>query len=215
MRTITVISMISLDGVLQAPGGPQEDTSGGFAYGGWVAPYNDAGRDAVFRGLMQPAELLLGRRTFDIWEHYWPQHEAGWPGVNDVTKYVVSRKRQESNWQNTVFLDSIEAVQALRAEGEGNLQVWGSGELIQALLAADLVDELWLLLHPLTLGPGKRLFTHGSIPAAFTLFESHVTATGVFMGHYRRAGAVQTGNLGAWAPEAPVFFGQAGKYESK
>ncbi|MDF3078611.1 MAG: dihydrofolate reductase [Sphingobacteriaceae bacterium] len=197
MRKIVVLSMISLDGVMQAPGGPEEDTSGGFEYGGWVAPYGDEASGEVMQRLMEPADLLLGRKTFDIWESYWPQHAEGWPGINEVTKYVFSTTRKISDWQNSVFFNSIEEIRALKNSQGSDLQVWGSSELIQLLLKNDLVDELWLMIHPLTLGKGKRLFTDGPIPAAFTLAESVTTSTGVILANYRRAGEVKTGNLGA------------------
>lgn len=196
MRKIIVLSMITLDGVMQAPGGPQEDTSGGFQYGGWVAPYGDEAGGKVMERLMKPADLLLGRKTFDIWEGYWPRHENMWPGVNDVTKYVFSSTRNSSDWKNTVFLNSIPQIQDLKASNGSDIQVWGSSELINLLLKNDLVDELWLMIYPLTLGKGKRLFTDGPIPAAFTLKESIVTSSGVVMANYKRAGEVETGNLG-------------------
>ena len=189
--------MISLDGIMQAPGGPEEDTSGGFEYGGWVAPYGDETSNEVMRTLMQPSDLLLGRRTFDIWENYWPSHESIWPGINDVTKYVVSTTREKSGWNATVFLNGLPEIKKLKS-GEGrDIQVWGSSVLIQSLLANDLVDELWLIIHPLTLGKGKKLFDNGAMPAAFTLIESTVTPNGVIFGHYKRAGNVVTGHAGA------------------
>ncbi|HZG70859.1 MAG TPA: dihydrofolate reductase family protein [Chondromyces sp.] len=196
MRKIIVLSMISLDGVMQAPGGPEEDTSGGFEYGGWVAPYGDEAAGKIMQKLMKPSDLLLGRKTFEIWEDYWPQHEPAWPGVNDVSKYVLSTTRKTSGWRNSVFLNSLEEIEKLKNSDGSDIQVWGSSELIQLLLKNDLVDELWLMIHPLTLGNGKKLFTDGSIPAAFTLAESTITSTGVFMANYRRAGDVKTGNLG-------------------
>lgn len=197
MRKIIVLSFISLDGVMQAPGGPGEDTSGEFMYGGWVAPYfdEDAGRNMEKQ--MYSTDLLLGRKTFDIFVSYWPQHEQEWPGVNDVTKYVVSTTLTESNWQNTVILRDIEDVKALKATDGPDIQVHGSSQLAQALLANDLVDELWLKFFPLTLGNGKKLFDGGAIPAAFTLTESSVTANGVIFANYTRSGDVVTGNIGS------------------
>lgn len=197
MRRFIVLSMITLDGVMQAPGGPEEDTSGDFKYGGWVAPYGDEVGGKVMERLMKPADLLLGRKTFEIWETYWPQHESKWPGVKDVTKYVFSTTKEKSDWKNSVFLQSLSQIQKLKASDGSDVQVWGSGELIQLLLQNDLVDELWLMIHPLTLGAGKKLFTDGPIPAAFTLTESTTTTSGVIIAHYIRAGEVQTGNLGA------------------
>src|SRR5690349_9883883 len=114
MRKIIVISMISLDGVMQAPGGPEEDTSGGFEYGGWVAPYGDEVSGKVMQKLMQPADLLLGKKTFQIWEEYWPAHENGWPGINEVTKYVLSTTMKKSDWQNSVFLNTLSDIEKLK-----------------------------------------------------------------------------------------------------
>lgn len=196
MRKIIVLSMITLDGVMQAPGGPKEDTSGGFEYGGWVAPYSDEVENKVFEKLMKPADVLLGRKTFEIWEDFWPQHEQGWPGINDVTKYVLSTTRKNSDWKNSVFFNSLADIEKLKNSNGSDIQVWGSSELIQLLLKNDLVDELWLLIYPLTLGKGKKLFNDGPIPAAFTLAESTVTPSGVIMANYKRAGEVKTGTVG-------------------
>jgi len=197
MRKIVVLSMITLDGVMQAPGGPDEDPSGGFSYGGWVAPYGDEASGKVLEKLMKPTDLLLGRKTFEIWESYWPQRESQWPGINDVTKYVLSTTRDKSDWKNSVFLNSLQDIEKLKNSTGGDLQVWGSGELIQLLLKNDLVDEFWLLIHPLTLGNGKKLFSGGAIPAAFTLTESVATPTGVIIANYKRAGEVKTGIAGS------------------
>jgi len=197
MRKIIVLSMITLDGVMQAPGGPEEDTSGGFKYGGWVAPYSDEVSGGVMQKLMKPADLLLGRKTFDIWENYWPEHADYWPGINDVTKYVMSTTREKSDWENSVFVSSLADIQKLRNSEGADIQVWGSSQLIQLLLKNDLVDELWLMIHPLTLGEGKKLFTDGPIPAAFTLAESTVATSGVIIANYKRAGKVETGTVGA------------------
>ncbi len=196
MRKIIVLSFITLDGVLQAPGGPEEDTAGGFTYGGWAAPYFDEESGKLMDKQMQPADLLLGRRTFDIFASYWPQHEDIWPGVNDVRKYVVSNTLETSDWQNSVILKDIEAVKALKNEDGGDLQVHGSGELIQSLLKHDLVDELWLTFFTITLGQGKKLFDSGVMPAAYTLVETSVTPSGVIFANYKRAGAVKTGTVG-------------------
>lgn len=196
--------MITLDGVMQAPGGPKEDTSGGFKYGGWVAPYGDEVGDKVMKRLMKPSDLLLGRKTFEIWENYWPEHADYWPGINDVTKYVVSGSRKKSDWKNSIFLRGLADIKKLKKTPAGmqgsngsGIQVWGSSELIQLLLKNDLVDELWLMIHPLTLGKGKKLFSGDPIPAAFTLVESTVTPGGVIIANYKRAGEVKTGTVGA------------------
>ena len=196
MRKITVLSMISLDGVMQAPGGPGEDKSGGFKYGGWTAPYGDEVSSKVMKKLLKPADLLLGRKTFEIWEGYWPVHTDFWPTINDVTKYVVSKARKKSNWKNSIFLKSLAEIKKLKNSKGSDIQVWGSSELIQLLLKNDLVDELWLIIYPLTLGKGKKLFANGPIPAAFTLIESIVTPSGLFMANYKRAGEVKTGTVG-------------------
>lgn len=189
--------MITLDGVMQAPGGPEEDPSDGFNYGGWVAPYSDEAGSEVMKKLMQPSDLLLGRKTFEIWENYWPVHESGWPGINDVTKYVLSTTVKNSDWNATVFFDSLSGIKDLKRSDGSDIQVWGSSQLVQLLLKNDLVDELWLLIHPLTLGKGKKLFDDVAIPAAFTLMESSVTSSGVIAVHYKRAGNVKTGTAGA------------------
>jgi dihydrofolate reductase len=197
MRKIIVLSMITLDGVLQAPGGPGEDTSGGFKYGGWSAPYGDDVSGKVMEKLMKPADLLLGRKTFDIFENYWPKHADFWPGINDVTKYVLSTTRNKSDWKNSVFLNSLPDIEKLKSSEGSDIKVWGSSKLIQLLLKNDLVDELWLIIHPLTLGKGKKLFDNGPIPAAFTLTESTTTPSGVIIANYKRAGEVKTGTVGA------------------
>lgn len=197
MRKFIVLSMITLDGVMQGPGSPEEDTSGGFRYGGWVAPYDDEVGNEVMAKLMQPADLLLGRTTFEIWEAYWPAHADSWPGINAVAKYVFSATRQASTWQNTVFLNGLSAIRELKASDGSPIQVWGSSQMVPLLLQHDLVDELWLMIHPLTLGSGKKLFGNGAIPAAFTLSETTITRSGVIIAHYLRAGEVKTGTVGA------------------
>lgn len=194
--------MVTLDGVIQGPGSPEEDPSGSFEYGGWVAPYDDDSSDELMKRLMKPSDLLLGRKTFEIWENFWPQHASEWPGINEVNKYVLSNTRYDSPWSNTFFIKDLDAIKKLKADlSKGtetdHIQVWGSGELIQLLLQHDLVDELWLMIHPLTLGKGKKLFTNGPIPAAFELVESKITTSGVIMANYKRAGAVKTGTVGA------------------
>jgi len=196
MRKITVLSFITLDGVMQAPGGPEEDKSSNFQYGGWTAPYGDKVSGEVMQRLMKSTDLLLGRKTFDIFENYWPEHADYWPGINDVTKYVMSTTRNKSDWNNSVFLNNLADIKKLKESKGSDLQVWGSSKLIQLLLKNDLVDELWLMIYPLTLGQGKKLFTEGPIPAAFTLTESVVTSDGVILANYKRAGEVKTGTVG-------------------
>jgi len=189
--------MITLDGVMQAPGGSNEDDSEGFKYGGWTAPYEDDASSEVWKKQMEPADLLLGRKTFDIFEGYWPEHAAYWPGINEVAKYVLSNTRATSEWENTIFLKSLADIKKLKNEADSDIKVWGSSKLIQLLLKNDLVDELWLNTYPLTLGNGKKLFQDGAIPAAFTLTESTATPNGVIMANYKRAGEVKTGTVGA------------------
>jgi dihydrofolate reductase len=197
MRKIIVLSMITLDGVMQAPGASKEDASEGFKYGGWSTPYMDEAYGKVAEKEMKQAEYLLGRKTFDIFAGYWPKHADGWPGINDGTKYVMSKTMKKSDWKNTVFLKSLAEIEKLKKSKGPDIQVWGSGKLIQLLLKNDLVDELRLKIHPLTLGKGKKLFDKGTIPAAFTLIESSVTPSGVLIAYYRRAGKVKTGTVGA------------------
>jgi dihydrofolate reductase len=189
--------MITLDGVMQSPGAPEEDASGGFKHGGWTVSYLDEAYGEVLEKQLQPADYLLGRKTFEIFASYWPEHADMWPGINEGTKYVLSKTMKTSDWKNTVFLKSLADIQKLKnTEGPG-IQVHGSGKLIQLLLKNDLVDELWLKIHPLTLGGGKKLFENGTLPAAFTLIESSVTPGGVIMANYERAGEVRTGTVGA------------------
>lgn len=195
MRKIIVVEFITLDGVMQAPGGSKEDTAEGFKYGGWSAPYFDDLSGKLMEEQMKPADLLLGRKTFDIFEGYWPNNADKWPGINDVTKYVVSSTKKDSDWTNSVFLRSIKAVEELKNSKGGDLKVWGSSRLVQSLLSNDLVDELWLKIYPLTLGSGKKLFDDGTIPAAFKLTESKVTSSGVIFANYKRAGEVKTGEM--------------------
>ena len=198
MRKIIVLSMITLDGVMQAPGGPEEDVSGVFKYGGWTAPYGDeVGGKVVQNELKQPADYLLGRKTFEIWADYWPEHADFWPGINDGTKYVMSGTMKKSDWKNTVFIKTLEDIKKVKKSDGPDIQVWGSSKLIQLLLKNDLVDELRLKIYPLTLGMGKKIFDDGPIPAAFTLTESLVTSTGVIIASYKRAGEIKTGNVGA------------------
>jgi len=200
MRKIIVFEHISLDVVIQSPGGPDEDKSDGFAYGGWAAPYHDqdeAIETALNKMLNMPLDLLLGRKTFDIWAAFWPQHGDIWPGANTATKYVASNTRTSSEWQPSVFLneDIVEKVAKIKQEPGPDLHVWGSGDLLQTLIKHDLVDVFWLMIFPITLGSGKRLFADGTIPAAFKVTESIVGSNGVIVVNYERAGAITTGSL--------------------
>lgn len=200
MRKIIVGSFITLDGVMQAAGGPEE----GFKYGGWSAPYYDEALDTIAEKQKQPAkDILLGRKTFEIFASFFPEHEDIWPGVNDVTKYVMSSTLEnadlpagQTGWKNSVFLKSVDDIKKLKNSEGSDIQVHGSANLIQTLLKHDLVDELWLLIHPLTLGTGNKLFADGTIPAAFTLVESTATPGGVIAAHYKRDGEVKTGIMG-------------------
>ena len=198
MRKIIVLSFISLDGVMQAPGGPQEDTSGGFKYGGWTFPYFDEFAGKIMGEQMkQPFDLLLGRKTYEIFASYWPEHADGWPGVNETTKYVASNTLTNPQWNNSVVLsgDVVVQLKKLKTEDGPDLQVHGSGNFIQTLLKNDLVDELWLKIFPITLGGGKKLFAEGTIPAAFTLTDSKVSPSGVIFANYKHAGEVVTGSF--------------------
>ena len=197
MRKVIVLEHMSLDGVIQAPGGPEEDTSGGFAHGGWISHYSDPILGTALRKKMNsPFDLLVGRKTFEIWEPYWPQHADAWPGVNAATKYVASNTRTSSKWQPSVFLngDIPNQVAKLKQQQGPDLNVWGSGNLLQTLIKHDLVDAFWLMIYPVTLGGGKRLFADGTIPAAFKVTESTVGSTGVIIVNYERAGAIPTGS---------------------
>jgi dihydrofolate reductase len=197
MRKIIVMSMLSIDGVMQAPGGPDEDTSGGFKLGGWTVAYGDELFGRIMQEELKPAEYLLGRKTFEIFESYWPQHADFWPGINEGNKYILSQTIDKSDWKNTHFIRSVADIEKLRNSEGGDIHVWGSSKLVQLLLEHDLVDELRLKIFPLVLGEGKRLFGNNSIPAAFTLADSQVTTKGVILANYRRDGEIKTGNVGA------------------
>lgn len=197
MRKVIVIEFMTLDGVIQAGGGPDEDTSGGFAFGEWEVPYGDEVVGGAIRKQMgMNFDLLLGRRTFDIWAPYWPKHGDIWPGANSATKYVASNTLTSSDWQPTVFLggDLANKVRNLKGQPGPDLHVYGSANLVQTLMKHDLVDEFWLKIYPLTLGSGKRLFVEGTIPAAFKVTESKISPNGIIMVNYARAGAVKTGS---------------------
>ncbi len=195
MRKVIVLEHISLDGVIQAPGGPDEDTSGGFTYGGWIAPYSDAILGTALRRQMNlPFDLLLGRKTYEIWAPYWPHHGDVWPGVNAATKYIASNTMTSGEWQPSVLLngDIAEKVADIKQQPGPDLNVWGSGHLIQTLLKHDLVDVFWLMIYPLTLGVGKRLFADGAMPMAFKVTESIVTPNGVIAVKYERASVLNS-----------------------
>jgi dihydrofolate reductase len=198
MRKIIVLSMITLDGVMQAPGDPEEDQTGGFRYGGWTVPYvDDFVGQSMGEQISGSSDLLLGRKTFEIFASYWPHHEDTWPGVNKATKYVVSNTLTRHEWSPSVFLKGnvVYEIKKLKGQEAPDLHVYGSGNLIQTLLKHELVDELWLRIFPVTLGPGKRLFAEGTLPAAFSLQEANTSPAGVIVASYKRAGEVQTGSF--------------------
>ncbi len=198
MRKIIVLTFITMDGVMQAPGGPEEDTSGGFAFGGWSAPYWDDTLDQVMAEQMTPPfDLLLGRKTYDIFAGYWPQHNEEGASLNNATKYVVSHQTRDLSWKPSQLItgDVNAELRKLKNQDGPMLQVHGSSKLIQTLLKNDLVDELWLKIYPVVLGTGKRLFADGTIPAAFTLTDSKTSPNGVIVANYTRAGQVKTGSF--------------------
>ena len=198
MRKLIVLSFITLDGVMQAPGGPGEDDSGGFKYGGWSVGYFDDFLGNVMSEQMgHPFDLLLGRKTYDIFAAYWPQvkDETG-AGINRAKKYVVSHRPVNLDWKTTVPINGDVAgkINQLKKEDGPEIQVHGSGNLIQTLLKNDLVDEFWLKTFPVALGSGKRLFAEGTMPAGFTLKESRTSPTGVIVSSYAPAGDVKIGS---------------------
>jgi dihydrofolate reductase len=196
MRKVIVLSFISLDGVMQGPGGPTEDTSGNFTHGGWTVPYFDDFLGQVMFEQMdnRPFDLLLGRKTFEIFASYWPQQESP---INTATKYVASNTLTKHDWDKSVFLsgDVPGEIKKLKQQDGPELQVHGSGNLIETLLAHDLVDEFWLKIFPVTIGSGKRLFAKGTLPGAYTLVETKPSPTGVIIATYKRAGELQTGSF--------------------
>ena len=198
MRKIVVLSFVSLDGVMQAPGGPEEDSSSGFTLGGWTVPYFDEFLGQVMAEQTSGEfDLLLGRKTYEIFAAYWPQHGDQLPGFIKATKYVASRKNLQLTWEPSVLLrgDVAAAVKELKSKDGPDLQVHGSGNFIQTLLKHDLVDELWLKIFPVTLGKGKRLFADGTIPGAFTVESSKTSPAGVVVVSCKRAGEVKTGSF--------------------
>lgn len=199
MRKIIVQEFITLDGVMQAPGGPEEDTSEDFKFGGWTTPFfykADEEANELMSKWLKPTDLLLGRKTFEIFANYWPTHAELWPGINEVTKYAVSTSLEKSDWHNSVFLKNLDDIKKLKESGDADIQVIGSGQLVQTLLKNDLVDELRLMIFPITLGQGKKLFAEGTIPKTFTLQESLVASNGVIFVSYQTGGEVKTGTVG-------------------
>jgi len=198
MRKIIVSTFITLDGVMQAPGGPEEDGSGNFKHGGWTVPYFDDSLGKVMGEQMgHPFDLLLGRKTFELFAGYWPHHEDEGAGINKATKYIASNTLTTHEWSKSVFLNGnvAEAIKKLKQQDGPELQVHGSSNFIQTLLEHDLVDEFWLKIFPVTLGMGKRLFDRGTIPASYTLAESKSLPSGVIIANLKRAGEVKTGSF--------------------
>jgi len=211
MRKIIVQEFITLDGVMQAPGGPEEDTSSDFKYGGWTAPYfteaDEAAGDFMKRW-MESTDILLGQRTFEIFAEYWPKHADMWPGIMDVTKYVASDTLSKLDidnmgWDNSMLLKNVDDIKKIKDSEGPAIKVHGSGNLVQTLFKHDLVDELWLKILPITLGQGKKFFDDGTIAAAFTLTDSFVAPNGVIFANYRRAGEVKASM--EWSQEEMYF----------
>ena len=207
MRKLAVLSFITLDGVMQAPGGPEEDPTGGFTHGGWVAGYFDDFLGKVMVGQMsKPFDLLLGRKTYEIFAAHWPYVETHddpiAAGINNAKKYVASKTLTKLDWSNSELIrgDVAKEVKKLKEQDGPEIQVHGSGNLIQTLLRHDLVDELWLKIFPVTLGRGKRLFAEGTLPAGFKLLESGLSPIGVIVAAYARAGEVKTGSFALEVP---------------
>lgn len=196
MRKIIVVEFITLDGIMQAPGGSKEDASEGFKYGGWMGPYfdEDSGKEMDVQ-MKATSGLLLGRKTYDIFAGYWPENTEPWPQVNKITKYVVSKTLKNPTWENTVVIPDTKELIELKSSDGPDLQVYGSSKLLQTLMEHDLVDEFWLKIFPITLGTGKRLFEKGTIPAAFKLIKSKITPSGVIFAYYKRAGEVKTEDI--------------------
>jgi dihydrofolate reductase len=198
MRKIFVLEFMTLDGVIQAPGGSKEDEAEGFQYGGWMGPYfgtDEMAGQEMGRQMKATAGLLLGRKTYDIFSGFWPNNTETWPQINKIPKYVVSSTLKNPSWENTEVLQDIDALKKLKNTDGPDLQVYGSANLVQSLMKHDLVDEFWLKIFPLTLGRGKRLFEEGTIPAAFKLVESKISPNGIIFANYQRAGNVKTSDI--------------------
>jgi dihydrofolate reductase len=207
MRKLNVVSFITLDGVMQAPGGPEEDPTGGFKHGGWVAGYFDdfLGR-VIVKQMSKTFDLLLGRKTYEIFAAHWPyvntNEDTIAAGINNARKYVASKTLTKLDWSNSELIkgDLAKEVKKLKDQGGPEIQVHGSGDLIQTLLKHDLVDELWLKIFPITLGVGKRLFAEGTIPVGYKILESEISPSGVIIATYGRAGEVKTGSFAFETP---------------
>ncbi len=200
MRKLVVNSFITLDGVMQAPGGPEEDTSGGFRYGGWSVNYWDNVMGQIMGDFMsRPFELLLGRRTYEIFAAHWPysKEEPAAKILNSAKKYVVSKNLSKVEWNNSVLVngDIIQEIKKLKTQDGPDIQVHGSSNLIQTLLKNNLADEIQVWIFPVTVGRGKRLFGDGTIPAGFKLLESRISETGVIISSYKPVGEIKTGSF--------------------
>jgi dihydrofolate reductase len=200
MRKLIVSTFLTLDGVMQAPGGPGEDEDAGFALGGWSVNYwDDQMGEVMGASMSNPFDLVLGRKTYDIFAAYWPgaTEEDGAKPLNDATKYVASRSRPTLEWSNSVLIegDAAQGIAALKEQDGPELQVHGSGDLIQTLMSHDLIDQYRVWVFPLVIGSGKRLFSGGTIPVGLTLVDSHVSTTGVMIGTYEPAGEIVTGSF--------------------
>jgi dihydrofolate reductase len=207
MRKLIVLSFITLDNVMQAPGGPEEDHAGGFEHGGWLFGYSD---DFLLNVMMKqtskPLDLLLGRKTYEIFAAHWPYVNADQDPFaarfNNAKKYVASKTLTKLDWNNSELInrDVPEGIKRIKEQDGPEIQVHGSSNLVQTLLKHDLVDELWLKIFPVTLGTGKRLFAEGTIPAGFKILESGISPSGVIIANYERAGEVKMGSFGLETP---------------
>ncbi|MDQ1751292.1 MAG: hypothetical protein QOE71_2348 [Pseudonocardiales bacterium] len=200
MRKLIVSTFLTLDGVMQAPGGPEEDNSGGFAHGGWSVNYWDEQMGQIMGEAMStPFDLVLGRKTYDIFAAHWPRatDDPGAKPLNDATKYVASRSHPKLEWSNSVLIegDAAVGIAALKQQDGPDLQVHGSGNLIQTLLRHNLVDQYNLWVFPLVIGSGKRLFSEGTVPGGLKLVDNKVSTTGVMIGTYAPAGEIVTGSF--------------------
>lgn len=201
MRKLVTTTFVTLDGVMQAPGGPEEDASGKFEFGGWQAPFSDDDDAGAFIGdaMSKPFDLLLGRKTYDIFASYWPRQEGPIAKpLNEATKYVASRAGVELTWDTSHLIegDVIEGIKAIKNTEGPDLLTFGSGNLIQSLLDADVIDEMQIITYPLTIGTGKKLFADGTAPTTFKPVKTAVSSNGVFMAIYQPAGGVEVGTMG-------------------
>jgi dihydrofolate reductase len=207
MRKLIVLSFIALDNVMQAPGGPEEDPTGGFEHEGWVAGYfDDFLLNVMIKQTSKPFDLLLGRKTYEIFAAYWPyvnpDRNPFAAKLNNAKKYVASKTLTKLDWNNSELIngDIPDGIKRIKEQDGPEIQVHGSSNLVQTLLKHDLVDELWLKIFPVTLGTGKRLFAEGTIPAGFKLLESGISPSGVIIANYERSGEVKKGSLGLETP---------------